>query len=42
MAMTQTYLKEILSLKCTGWHPIGVYDKQVANQSLLQVHKIEA
>ncbi len=33
--MLQTYLKEILSLKCTGLHPVGVYDKQNENHSII-------
>lgn len=33
--MTQTYLKERLSPKCTGLHPVGVYGKQNENHSII-------
>lgn len=33
--MLQTYLKEVLSLKCSGWHQVGVYDKQNENHSII-------
>ena len=32
----ESFLKEILSLKCSGWHPVGVYDKQSVNQSVIK------
>jgi len=31
----KVFLKEILSLKCTGLHPVGVYDKQNENHSII-------